>query len=190
MTDSPESAMETAILAAQFSGEPAEPNWMQVGFKRYGGDGESAINRPFLRVKALPHGLDLPQIKRQSELASGHDLYAAIDAPMCIPAGERVHVPTGIAVDIMPGFEGHVRPRSGLSFKNGVVASFGTIDADYRGEIVVCLYNHSTSKFWVEPKMRIAQLVICPVAIGNVEYVVDLDDTARGEGGFGSTGLK
>lgn len=145
---------------------------------------------PVLRVKKLPHGAHLPDISRGSALASGLDLYAAVPVQFCIGAGEREMVPTGIAIAVMQGFEAQVRPRSGLAAKHGVTVlnTPGTIDADYRGEIKVILHNTSTTKFWVDPGMRIAQLVIAPVELCEPTYVEDLDETVRGEGGFGSTG--
>jgi dUTP pyrophosphatase len=118
------------------------------------------------------------------------DVCAALDSPLTLEAGERALVPCGFAMALPPGFECQVRPRSGLAHKHGVTLlnSPGTIDADYRGEVKVLLVNLGRERFVVEPAMRIAQLVVAPVTRAAVQVVVELDDTARGAGGFGSTG--
>ena len=140
----------------------------------------------------LPHAADLPLPSYQSELAAGLDLLAAIpvDAPMIIPAGQRAMVPTGITLGLAPGTEGQVRPRSGLAATHGVTVlnTPGTIDADYRGEVHVILINHGSTDFRVVRGMRIAQLVIAPVTRVQVVEMQTLEETARGKGGFGSTG--
>ena len=140
----------------------------------------------------LPHGADLPLPAYQSDAAAGLDLLAAVpaDAPLTIAPGRYAAVPTGIAIALPPGTEAQVRPRSGLARKHGVTVlnAPGTIDADYRGEIQVLLINHGDEPFVVTRGMRIAQLVIAPVARAQLIEVDDLDETARGAGGFGSTG--
>ena len=128
----------------------------------------------------------------QTALAAGLDLLAAVpaDAPVMLAPGARAIIPTGIAIALPPGTEGQVRPRSGLAAKNGVTVlnSPGTIDADYRGEVGVILINHGAEPFAVTRGMRIAQLVIAKVEQAAFHEVESLDDTARGAGGFGSTG--
>lgn len=143
-------------------------------------------------VMRLPHGVDLPLPAYQSDAASGLDLLAAVpaDAPLTLAPGRRAAVPTGIAIALPAGTEAQVRPRSGLARHHGVTVlnSPGTVDADYRGEIQVLLINHGDAPFVVTRSMRIAQLVIAQVARGRLVEVTNLDDTARGTGGFGSTG--
>lgn len=145
-----------------------------------------------VRIKRLPHGADLSLPGYQSALAAGLDLQAAVpaDAPVVIAPGEWSAVPTGVALALPPGMEGQVRPRSGLAARNGVTVlnAPGTIDADYRGEVKVLLINHGREPFEVARGARIAQLVIGPVTAVTLAEVPDLDTTARGEGGFGSTG--
>lgn len=148
-----------------------------------------------LRFKVLPHfdGLSIP--KYQTALASGIDLPAATDDLIHLNTiGATAFIPTGICVEIPPGFEGQIRPRSGLASKHGITVTNtpGTIDADYRGEIFVSLtkINMSGGRFAVERGMRIAQLVICPVVQATLEQVDDLSDTERGTNGYGSTGVK
>jgi dUTP pyrophosphatase len=123
--------------------------------------------------------------------AAGMDLCAAIDEPVTLQPMARLVVPTGIALAIPSGYEGQVRARSGLALRHGIalVNAPGTIDSDYRGEIGVLLINLSSEPFTIEPGTRIAQLVICPVARARLELVVDLDVTARNDGGYGSTGV-
>jgi dUTP pyrophosphatase len=149
----------------------------------------SAVGVPIIR---LPHGaaLDLPAYATAH--AAGLDLMAAIDQPIAITPGERALVPTGIAVALPPGFEAQVRPRSGLAMRNGVTVlnSPGTIDADYRGEIKVILINLGQESFVVEPKARIAQFIVAPVTRILWTPVETLPETVRGEGGFGSTGMR
>jgi dUTP pyrophosphatase len=145
-----------------------------------------------LRVQRLAHGADLPLPAYQSELAAGLDLMAAVpaDAPVTIASGARAMIPTGVALAIPPGFEGQVRPRSGLAARDGVTVlnSPGTIDADYRGEVQVILVNHGDKTFTVERGMRIAQLIIAATMQATICEVARLDETTRGLGGFGSTG--
>ncbi len=127
----------------------------------------------------------------QTEHAAGLDLCAALDAPVALLPGDRLLVPTGLAMAIPIGYEGQVRPRSGLALKNGVtlVNSPGTIDADYRGEIGVIMINHSDSPFAIAHGDRIAQLLIAPVTHAELRLVDSLDETLRGTGGFGHTGV-
>jgi len=122
--------------------------------------------------------------------AAGVDLHAALAAPLTLPAGERRFIPTGLAFAIPRGYEGQVRPRSGLALRHGIsiVNSPGTIDADYRGEVGIVLINHGDAPFVVEPLARIAQLVFAPVVAAVLRPVDDLEPTARGAGGYGSTG--
>lgn len=152
--------------------------------------GRSAV----IRVKRLPHGegLDLPAY--QTSHAAGMDLMAALaeDETIFLPMGERVLVPTGLMLEIPPGFEGQIRPRSGIALTYGVTVlnAPGTIDADYRGEVKVLLANLGLETFAVERGTRIAQLVIAPVTRATLEVVDELADTSRGGGGFGSTGRR
>ena len=146
-----------------------------------------------VEVKRLPHaeGLALPAY--QSEHAAGLDLVAAVaeQSPLTLAPGERALVPTGLAIALPAGFEGQVRPRSGLAWKHGVTVlnSPGTIDADYRGEVSVILINHGTEAFVVRRGERIAQLVVAPVHRAQMLARVVLEETSRNTGGFGSTGL-
>ena len=143
-------------------------------------------------VMRLPHGVDLPLPAYQSDGASGLDLLAAVpaDAPLTIAPGAAAAVPTGVAIALARGTEAQVRPRSGLARNHGVTVlnAPGTVDADYRGEILVLLINHGSAPFTVARGMRIAQLVIARVEQATFHEVASLDDTARGSGGFGSTG--
>ncbi len=144
---------------------------------------------PNIKIKRLrKHHLPLPAY--QTKDAAGMDLMADIEAEFSIAPMSRVAVPTGFAIEIPPGFEGQVRPRSGLAFKQGltVINAPGTIDADYRGEIKVLLVNLGNDSVLLNPGDRIAQLVIAPVVRASVEEVDNLEDTARGDGGFGHTG--
>ncbi|MES2896985.1 MAG: dUTP diphosphatase [Pseudomonadota bacterium] len=147
---------------------------------------------PTVPVKRLPHNLDLPLPGYETADAAGMDLRAAVpeDAPMVLAPGARFPVPTGLAFAIPSGFEGQVRPRSGLALKSGITClnSPGTVDADYRGEVKVILINHSAEDFTIRRGDRIAQMIIAPVIQAALVEVADLDDTVRGAGGFGSTG--
>jgi len=126
----------------------------------------------------------------QSALAAGMDLHAAIAADVVIERGAIALIPLGFAVEIPPGYEGQVRPRSGLATRHGVTVpnSPGTVDADFRGEMKVALINLGSAAFTVTPSMRIAQLVVAPVARVCWSEAHELSETARGSGGFGSTG--
>jgi dUTP pyrophosphatase len=145
-----------------------------------------------VRITRLPHGADLPLPSYQSAHAAGLDLIAAVpqDAPLTLAPGARALVPTGIAIALPDGHEGQVRPRSGLAARHGltVLNAPGTIDADYRGELQVLLINLGSEAVDITRGMRIAQLVIAPVARAQLRELPALDQTGRGKGGFGSTG--
>lgn len=147
-----------------------------------------------VKILPLPHyeGLALPAY--ETPQSAGMDLRAAIDAdePVIIPAGEWRLIPVGIAIALPAGYEAQVRPRSGLAAKHGIscVNTPGTVDADYRGEIRVNLINHGQADFTVSRGDRIAQMIIAPVTQAVWEVSESLDETARGTGGFGSTGSK
>ena len=147
---------------------------------------------PVIAVRRLAHGQGLPLPAYETALAAGMDLRAAVaDAePMTLAPGERAAVPTGLAIALPPGFEAQVRPRSGLALKAGVTClnTPGTIDADYRGEVKVILANLGAEDFVIRRGDRIAQMVIAPVVQAQWAEVESLDETARGAGGFGSTG--
>jgi dUTP pyrophosphatase len=150
------------------------------------------MSSPQLRVRRLPHGAGLPLPAYQTAHAAGLDLAAAVpaDAPVTLAPGARGLMPTGFAIALPEGFEAQVRPRSGLAAHHGVTVlnTPGTIDADYRGEIQVILINLGAEPFVVARGLRIAQLVIAPVIRATLVEADALDDTARGAGGFGSTG--
>jgi dUTP pyrophosphatase len=145
-----------------------------------------------LRVLRLPHGEDLPLPAYQSAHAAGFDLVAAVpeDAPVSLAPSDRVLIPTGLAFALPEGHEAQIRPRSGLALKHGVTVlnSPGTIDADYRGEIKVILVNLGSETFVIQRGDRIAQAIISAATHMEIVPVDTLDDTGRGEGGFGSTG--
>lgn len=144
---------------------------------------------PVLRVRQLRPGATVPQY--QTAGAAGMDLHACIDEPISIAPGRIVPVPTGLSVEIPTGYEGQVRPRSGLATKFGVTVpnAPGTIDSDYRGEVIVALINLGHDAFTVTPGARIAQMVIAAYTRVRIEAADALSTTARGSGGFGSTGL-
>ena len=141
-------------------------------------------------VKRLPHNTDLPLPEYESAAAAGMDLPAAIESDLIMAPGERILVPTGLALALPEGYEAQIRPRSGLALRNGVTVlnTPGTVDADYRGEVKVILINLSNSDFIIQRGMRIAQMVIAPVLQVSLMDVDVLPKTARGESGFGSTG--
>jgi dUTP pyrophosphatase len=143
---------------------------------------------PRVQIKKLRADAVVP--KYMTAQAAGLDLCAAIDAPLEIEPGARVAISTGLAFALPPGYEGQLRPRSGLAREHGItlVNSPGTLDADYRGPLTVLLINHGASIVTISPKDRIAQLVIAPVVQAELIEVDELDATARGAGGFGSTG--
>ena len=142
-----------------------------------------------VKITLLKHGPKvLPEYA--TEGSAGVDIVAAIQEPISIGPGERILVPSGFKLQIPVEYEVQIRPRSGLAIKHGITVlnSPGTIDSDYRGEIGIILINHSKNKFIVNPKDRIAQMVICKVTKMNLVKVSLLNDTERGSGGFGSTG--
>jgi dUTP diphosphatase len=142
-------------------------------------------------LRRLPHAQGLPLPAYASALAAGVDLLAAVAEPVTLARGARAQVPTGIAIALPQGFEAQVRPRSGLAARHGVTVlnSPGTVDADYRGEIAVILINLGEAAFRVERGMRIAQLVVAPVAKVAWRETAALPETERADGGFGSTGV-
>ena len=145
-----------------------------------------------ITVRRLPHNGDLPLPVYETALSAGMDLRAAVpeDTPMTLAPNARALVPTGLAIALPAGFEAQVRPRSGLALKHGVTClnTPGTIDADYRGEVQVLLVNLGDAPFVIRRGERIAQMIIAPVIQGSWIEAETLDDTARGAGGFGSTG--
>ncbi len=147
-----------------------------------------------VKILRLDHAVGLPLPAYESAQAAGMDLRAAVaeDAPMILAPRERAAIPTGFAIALPVGFEAQVRARSGLALKSGVAPlnSPGTVDADYRGEIKVILMNHGAEAFVIRRGDRIAQLVIAPVIQATWLETDDLDKTARGAGGFGSTGAQ
>ncbi len=145
-----------------------------------------------LRVHRMRADAVIPRYKTSG--AAGMDLAACLEAPLTIAPGRTARVPTGLRIALPAGHEGQVRPRSGLAARHGVTVlnAPGTIDEDYRGEILVLLVNHGVEAFTIEPGDRIAQLIVSPVTQVDIEVANDeaaLDGTERGEGGFGSTGV-
>ena len=150
------------------------------------------MSDPVIQVQRLPHGEGLPLPSYATEGAAGMDLLAAVAAPVTIPPGGRALIPTGLRLALPPGYELQIRPRSGLALKNGITLpnTPGTIDEDYRGELGVILLNAGQGAFTIERGARIAQAVLAPVVRGAWQEVATLPETARGEGGFGSTGTR
>ena len=150
--------------------------------------------KPVIPVVRLAHNLDLPLPAYETADAAGMDLRAAVpeDEPIVLKPGARIAVPTGLAFAIPSGFEGQVRPRSGLALKSGItqVNTPGTIDADYRGEVKVILINLGQEDFTIRRGDRIGQMIVAPVIQASWAEVESLDETARGAGGFGSTGAQ
>ena len=146
-----------------------------------------------LRIQRLAHAADLPLPRYETAGAAGMDLIAAnpADAPIVLRPMQRALVPTGLVLQLDPGFEAQVRPRSGLAFKHGVTVlnAPGTIDADYRGEVQVLLVNMGSEPFTITRGMRIAQVIVAPVIQVEPLEVEQVDETPRAAGGFGSTGL-
>ncbi len=138
--------------------------------------------------KTGPIDVDLPAYATPD--SAGLDLQAALSAPLLLAPGDRRLIPTGLRLRLPRGYEGQVRPRSGLALRLGltVLNAPGTIDADYRGEVKVLLINHGSEAVQLAPLMRIAQLVVAPVTQVQLQLVEELDETSRGEGGYGSTG--
>ena len=153
---------------------------------------DNVFTKATVAVKRLENGKSLPLPKYATEASAGMDLQAAIDEAVEIAPGERLMVPTGIAIALPDGYEAQIRPRSGLAVKNGVTVlnTPGTIDADYRGEIKVILINHSQDSFTIDRGMRIAQMVVAPYTQAHLIEADDLENTTRGTGGFGSTGTE
>ena len=145
-----------------------------------------------VRVERLPHAEGLPLPAYETAGSAGMDLRAAVaeETPMTLAPGARALVPTGLKIALEPGFEAQVRPRSGLALKHGIAClnSPGTIDSDYRGEVGVILINHGSEAFVIKRGERIAQLVVAKCEQAAMVEVAALDETARGSGGFGSTG--
>lgn len=150
------------------------------------------MTAPTVPIQRLPHAQGLPLPAYETAQAAGMDLRAAVpdDEPFVLRPGARHAVPTGYAFALPEGFEAQVRPRSGLALKSGVTClnTPGTIDADYRGEVKVILANLGEEDFTIRRGDRIAQLVVAPVVQARWAEVASLDETARGAGGFGSTG--
>lgn len=144
-----------------------------------------------IAVRRLAHGSDLALPAYASELSAGLDLLAAVERPVLLAPRARAGIPTGIAIALPAGFEAQLRARSGLALRHGIALAngVGTIDADYRGEVIVPVVNLSDTAFSIERGMRIAQLVIARHARAEWLEVESLDSTARGAGGFGSTGI-
>ena len=138
----------------------------------------------------LPHGADLPLPAYATAQSAGMDLLAAVSADVTLAPGERKLIPTGIAIALPEGYEAQVRPRSGLALKHGITVlnSPGTIDADYRGEVGVILINLGQENFTVTRGLRIAQMVVAPFSQAAWQQTESLEESARGAGGFGSTG--
>ncbi len=141
-----------------------------------------------VRIKRLSPQAVLPEY--HSAHAAGMDLHAALQDAVTIEVGEIVKIPCGFAMSLPDGYEAQIRPRSGLATRHGlsIPNAPGTVDSDYRGPVVVALINLGRKSFVIEPKMRIAQMIVAPVVRAAVEEVNDLEDTRRGSGGFGSTG--
>ena len=141
-----------------------------------------------LKILRLEHNRFVPEYK--TEGAAGMDLCAAIEEPVSLNPLERALIPTGLKIELEHGYEAQIRPRSGLSIKHGIslINCVGTIDEDYRGEVCVGVVNLSNEEYTILPDERIAQMVIAKVEQAKIEVVTELSDTARGEGGFGSTG--
>jgi dUTP pyrophosphatase len=143
-----------------------------------------------VRIQRLPHAADLPLPAYATAGSAGVDLSAAVETEVILPPAGRALIPTGFAIALPEGFEAQVRPRSGLAVKHGisVLNTPGTIDADYRGEVMVCLVNLGERPFTVRRGERIAQMVVAPVSRVQWNEAASLDATARDSGGFGSTG--
>ncbi len=151
------------------------------------------MTKPPVKIQRLPHAEGLPLPAYATPGAAGMDLACALpaDAPLSLAPGDCAAIPTGFAIALPEGFEAQVRPRSGLARNHGVTVlnSPGTVDCDYRGEIAVLLVNHGRASVEISRGMRIAQMVVAPVVQIMLEESGELSQTARGSGGFGSTGL-
>jgi dUTP pyrophosphatase len=137
-------------------------------------------------------GKDLPTPKYATPGSAGMDLYADIQSPLTLYKGQKLLISAGISIELPEKYEAQIRPRSGLAAKNGITVlnTPGTIDSDYRGEIKVILINLSDTDFTIERGMRIAQMIIAPVTTAYIVETESLEETKRGDGGFGSTGVK
>ncbi len=143
-----------------------------------------------IRIKRVPGCEDIPLPRRMTDRSAGFDLHAAVDGPLSLGPGEIRLIPCGFHIAVPPGYEAQVRPRSGLAARHGItlVNTPGTIDSDYRGQVMCPVINLGHELFTIERGMRIAQMVIAAVPAVQLLEVQELDDTARGEGGFGHTG--
>ena len=150
----------------------------------------SGIQKTRLRVKKIREQAQIPHYG--TDFAAGADLYACLDEPLTIKAGRTEFIPTGLVMEIPAGMVGLIYARSGLACKKGLAPAnkVGVIDSDYRGEIMVALHNHSTEDIRIDAGERVAQMVIAPYFYAQYEEVEELDETIRGEGGFGSTGTR
>lgn len=148
------------------------------------------MTKPKLKLRRVG-AVQVPLPAYQTPGSAGLDLCAALSERVRIEPGERRLIPTGLVLEIPPGYEGQVRPRSGLALKHGIsiVNAPGTIDSDYRGEVAVVLINHGAEPYVVEPLSRIAQLVLAAAPQLELEEVESLSETSRGAGGYGSTGV-
>lgn len=183
--ESLEQIMNTANLVSKVTKTPEPSNnidWY------YPSNYQGELRDTVLKIKKVKDNAEIP--KYQTGGSSGMDLCAATDKIMIIPPFQRVYVPTGIAIELPLGYEAQVRPRSGLSSKHGItlVNCVGTIDSDYRGEIIVPLINLSDSAYSIQPGERIAQMIISKYERVGIKEVNELNPSSRGEGGFGSTG--
>ncbi len=143
-----------------------------------------------LAILRLPHAADLPLPSYATEGSAGLDLLAAVDAEIVLQPGERKLVPTGLSIALPLGYEAQVRPRSGLALNHGItlINAPGTVDSDYRGEVKCPMVNHGDAPFHITRGMKIAQMIIARHEIAELEEVSELPTSARGAGGFGSTG--
>ena len=150
----------------------------------------NGIQKTRLRVKKIREQAQIPHYG--TDFAAGADLYACLDEPLTIKAGTTEFIPTGLAMEIPAGMVGLIYARSGLACKKGLAPAnkVGVIDSDYRGEIMIALYNHSCEDITIESGERVAQMMIAPYIFAEYEETDELSDTVRGEGGFGSTGKK
>lgn len=149
------------------------------------------LNTVDVLIEQLPEAKDLPLPAYATAGSAGMDLYAAVDGEITLKPGERRLVPTGIRIAVPEGYEAQIRPRSGLAVKYGIsiVNSPGTIDSDYRGPVKVVIINLGSEGFVIKRGDRISQMVICPVTRARLVESENLPETARGDGGFGHTGI-
>jgi dUTP pyrophosphatase len=153
---------------------------------------ENKLDKVKIKVKRISNGSDVDLPKYESEGSAGMDIRACVEKPIKLNPGEIKLIPTGLAFSIPAGYEGQIRPRSGLALRNGIgmVNSPGTIDSDYRGEIGIVMINWGTEPFTIMRGDRIAQMIIAKVYRAELNAVEDLDETLRGDGGFGHSGTK